>query len=150
MDAADASRDLRALHDLRGRIEAAENAGDAETIVGLLAGDAVIMVPSFAVREGREACAAFVREQLPATFEHFDRRIAYTSAEVLVQGAFAFDRGTFAFTATPRAGGDTTQASGKYLWLYSLGADGWKLARIIAALDEEDDEEACDAQPLGS
>jgi uncharacterized protein (TIGR02246 family) len=53
--------DEQALHAIRAELEAAENAGDADAIGGLLADDAVLMVPSEPVQEGREACAAFVR-----------------------------------------------------------------------------------------
>ncbi len=74
--------------------------------------------------------------------ESLDRHIEYASAEIRVLGDHAFDRGTFAFTATPKSGGDTTHAQGKYFWLYSRDADGsWKLARMIVSLDDEPEEE---------
>jgi hypothetical protein len=50
---------------------------------------------------------------------HFDRRVEYVSAEVAVIGDAAFDRGTFVFTTTPRAGGASAQTTGKYFWLQS-------------------------------
>ncbi len=128
---------LDALHDIRRRMEAAENAGDAEAIASLFADDAVLMVPTFPVQEGAEACAGFIRDLLPGLLAHFDRRISYTSAEVRIDGDRAFDRGLFAFTATPRAGGATNHETGKYLWLYVRPPDGgWKLSRAIMSLDE--------------
>jgi hypothetical protein len=43
---------------------------------------------------------------------------------------------------TPKSGGATTQATGKYFWLYSWSGDqSWKLARLIVSLDEEDEED---------
>jgi ketosteroid isomerase-like protein len=130
--------DGEALDDLRRRLEVAENAGDADFIVGVMAEDAVIMVPDFEVQEGREASARFIREVLTGLHEHFRRRISYVSAEIAVRGDVAFDRGTFAFTATPRSGGDTTFANGKYLWMYSRGPQGgWQLSRLVASLDED-------------
>ena len=130
--------DVRALDDLRRRLEAAENEGDADYIAGLMAEDAVIMVPDFDVQEGREASARFIRSLLPGLHQHFRRRIRYVSAEIAVHGDLAFDRGRFAFTATPRAGGETTVANGKYLWMYSRSPDGsWQLSRLVASLDED-------------
>ena len=130
--------DVTALDVLRRRLEAAENAGDAETIANLMADDVVVMVPDFEVQEGRTAAARFIRDLLPGLHAHFRRRISYVSAEIAVHGDIAFDRGTFAFTATPRSGGDTTFANGKYLWLYSRTTQGgWALARMVASLDED-------------
>ena len=124
------------------RLEAAENAGDADYIVSIMADDVVIMVPNELVQEGKHACAEFIRGILCWMIESLDRHIEYVSAEIRVLGDHAFDRGTFAFTATPKSGGDTTHAQGKYFWLYSRDADGsWTLARMIVSLDDppEDD-----------
>jgi uncharacterized protein (TIGR02246 family) len=127
---------------LRG-LEAAENAGDADYIVSMMADDMVIMVPNVTVQEGKDACAEFLRGMLAWMIESLHRQIEYVSAEIRVLGDHAFDRGTFAFTATAKSGGDTAHAQGKYFWLYSRDADGsWKLARMIVSLDEppEDDD----------
>lgn len=127
------------------RLEAAENAGDADYIVSMMADDVVIMVPNEAVHEGKAACAEFLRGMLAWMIESLDRHIEYVSAEIRVLGDYSFDRGTFAFTAAPKSGGDTTPAQGKYFWLYSRDADGsWKLARMIVSLDDapEDDDGA--------
>lgn len=142
----DEPEQIQQLEQLRRRLEAAENAGDAEFICTMFADDAVLMVPNEPVQEGREACAAFIRDLLPSLCEQFDRRISYTSAEIRLLDGFAFDRGHFSFSATPRAGGETTEAHGKYLWLYSRSGDGaWQLARVIASLDNppENDADAC-------
>jgi hypothetical protein len=64
-------------------------------------------LPVFFVYEGKEACAEFLRGMLAWMIEALDRHIAYVSAEVCVLGDHAFDRGTFAFTETPKSGGDT-------------------------------------------
>jgi hypothetical protein len=52
----------------------------------MLAEDAVIMVPSEPVQEGKAACATFVTEVTAGLREHFDRRIVYVSAEVRIIG----------------------------------------------------------------
>lgn len=135
---ADDSSDRTELAAILRRLESAENAGDAETIVDYIADDAVIMVPDQPVMEGKTVCAEFLRGMLGWMIESLDRHITYVSAEVRVIGDCAFDRGTFSFTATPKAGGATTHAHGKYLWLYSRDPAGsWKVARSIMSLDEE-------------
>lgn len=101
-----------------------ENAGDAEYCTGLLADDAVFMVPDFPIQNGRDACAAFLRDMMPSLVEFFDRRITYTGLEVRVVDNIAFDRGEFAFTVRPRSGGDASRVTGKYFWLYARSADG--------------------------
>jgi uncharacterized protein (TIGR02246 family) len=128
--------DVRILSEIRERLTAAENAGDAEPICAVMAEDVVLMVPSAPVQEGKTACAAFVRDVLPSLLLEFERHITYTSAEVRVVGDVAFDRGTFAFSIAPRAGGPSELNAGKYLWLYARSDGTWKLTRVIVCLDE--------------
>jgi ketosteroid isomerase-like protein len=138
-----AATDVVALAAIRLALEAAENAGDADAAAAFLADDAVLMVPDFPVQEGRAACTDFMRDIMGWLFERFDRRIAYVSAEVVVIGDMAFDRGTFSFTVSPRSGGDTTQATGKYFWLLRrTDEQPWRIARLIVSRDQEDEAQA--------
>lgn len=117
-------------------IEAAENSGRPERFGEIFAEDAVLMAPDYPVQEGRENCAAFVTQVLNEVLEHFDRRIVYTSAELRMIGSHAFDRGRYTFSVVPKAGGETTQGTGSYLFLYSKNHAGdWKLARAIVNQD---------------
>jgi ketosteroid isomerase-like protein len=137
------TEDHQVLHGLRQTLEDAENAGDAETIAAAMAQDVVVMVPTFEVKEGREACTGFIRDVLHGLHAKYERKVAYVSAEISVFGTVAIDRGTFSFTTSPRSGGPAERATGKYLWLYSRGEAGsWQLARVIASLDEHEDEHA--------
>jgi len=139
----DVQIDVRQIEGILRRLENAENAGNTEAIGEMMAEDAVIMVPNYPVQEGKAECAGFVREVLGGLLHHFNRRIAYVSAEVRVTGDCAFDRGTFSFTISRRAGGETTQERGKYLFLYSRASDhSWKIARAIVNLDDRDSEES--------
>ena len=136
----DIQADIRAIEDIRRRVEAAENAGDPEYCAGLLADDAVFLVPDFPVQNGRDACAAFLRDLIPGLIEFFDRRITYTGSEVRVLDDIAFDRGEFAFTVRPRSGGDESLVTGKYFWLYARAADGgWRLSRAVVTRDDPDE-----------
>ena len=137
----DVQKDVRELDEIRARLEIAENDGDADYFVEMMAEDAVIMAPDQPVQEGKTACASFVREVLAGLLEAFNRHITYVSAEVRVIGDVAFDRGTFSYTVSPKSGGETIQETGKYLWIYSRAGDGsWKVARAIVSLDQRDAE----------
>lgn len=130
--------DAAEISAIRAALEAAENAGDADRVSALLADDAVLMVPDFPVQEGRVTCTAFLREMMVWLAGGFDRRITYTSAEVAVTGDAAFDRGTFAFTISPRSGGRVSRVTGKYLWMLRRTAEKeWKVTRLIASRDED-------------
>jgi uncharacterized protein (TIGR02246 family) len=134
---ADFQTDVRQLQDLLRRFETAENTGNSDAIGEGMADDAVIMVPTYPVQEGRAVCARFVRDVLAGVLAEFNRRITYVSAEVRIIGDFAFDRGSFSFTISPKSGGSTAHETGKYLFLYSRATDGsWKIARVIVNLDE--------------
>ena len=123
--------DVQQIEALLRRIESAENTGDAPALVGILADDAVIMAPNVPTQEGRQACADFVTEILADQTAHFVRRIRYESAEIKILGDHAFDRGRFAFTVTPRVGGDTSHATGQYL--FSVLAHGRAAVGALAS-----------------
>ena len=69
----------------------------------------------------------------------FDRRIASVSAEVVVLGDTAFDRGTLSFTVSAKSGGDTTQVTGKYFRLLRRTAESLRMARLIVSTDDAPD-----------
>ena len=124
------------IRQLLRSLEAAENSGQPERLVELLAEDVVLMAPDHPVQEGKENCAAFMVRILRDLFEHFDRRIIYTSAEIRMFGSHAFDRGRYTFSMVPKSGGDTTQGTGSYFFMYSRNSAGdWKLARAIVNQD---------------
>jgi ketosteroid isomerase-like protein len=134
-------QDLLAISTLHDRLQEAENKGDAACIGSLMADDCVIMVPNYPIQEGKFVAADFVADVMRFLMEHFDRRIAYTSAEMRIIGDWAFDCGTFSVAATPKEGGVTEYPHGKYFWLYSRDGDGgWKLARMFVSLDEQEEE----------
>ena len=56
----------------------------------------------------------------------------WSSEEIVVAADWAFTRGTYSSTFTPRAGGEPVQENGKSLWILERQADGsWKYARAI-------------------
>ena len=125
------------LHAIRERLQAGENAFDADPLIEVMADDMVLMVPNEPVQVGKAQCAAFVRHILADQQAWFDRHISYVSEEVAIRGNTAFDRGTFSFTVVVKHDGSKSAPTGKYLWLYErTAADDWKMSRAIVSLDD--------------
>lgn len=120
--------DVAALGRIREQMEAAENAGNADGMTFAFADDLVIMPMGAPAVTGLEASRTLMQEY----FRTWHAEIHYVSQEVVVDHDWAFDRGTYRQTLTPKAGGATVAEAGKYLWLYRRQEDGgWKAARVI-------------------
>ena len=75
---------------------------------------------------GKEAITARLQTRL----EQFTQKLS--SEEVEVAGDWAFRRGTYTFTRTPKAGGQPIQDNGKCLLILQKQPDGsWKTFRAI-------------------
>jgi ketosteroid isomerase-like protein len=123
--------DRDTLNALREAIVAAECRGDLTFFIATLDDDAVVMPPDAPAREGKAACLSFVRDVLQALLAQFDRELVCESAEIVVDGGFAFDRGSFFQTLREKDSGLVVRERGHYLWLYVRRAEGWKLSRVI-------------------
>lgn len=120
--------DTQAIAASRARVQAAENSGQADSMVALMADDVIILPPGAPTVTGRAAFGEFVRSAMQTTLFH----VEYQSVEVVVSGDWAFDRGTYAGTMTPKAGGAAVNDRGNYLWLLHRERDGtWRYARSI-------------------
>lgn len=116
------------IDEIRKEFEAAETAGSTERMRVHITDDVVMMAPNMPPVSGADNAMAAMR----AFFEAFGVRIKYNSEETVVTGDWAFDRGTYTQTLTPKRGGVAVHESGKYLWLYRREPDGqWKQARVI-------------------
>ena len=125
---ADPAADRQAIAAASARFQAAENAGSAEQARALFTDDLVAMGPDAPAISGADTVAAEMR----SFYEAFTVEIEYSSQEIEAFGDWGFDRGTYRFTLTPKAGGAPISQTGKYLWLYRRQADGsWKQARVI-------------------
>jgi len=117
------SDDERAIRDLVATWMAASKAGDHDTVLGLMADDAVFMVP------GREP---FGKAAFAAASKGMEGvRIEGTSdiVELQVLGNWAYLRNHLNVTITPPGGAPTTR-SGYTLTILRKEADGrWLLAR---------------------
>jgi uncharacterized protein (TIGR02246 family) len=120
--------DLEAIDRVRETHVNAVNAGDAETWAGLFTDDGVQMPPHAPANIGRTAIAGW-SEGFMGLF-HLEFTLAVD--EVHIQEEWAFERGTYAITLNPKAGGPPMQDAGKYITVYQRKpGDSWQMARDI-------------------
>lgn len=120
--------DLEAIGGLREVYAAAVNAGDVDRLTDSFTEDAVVMPPNEPVVTGYEA----IESWFEANFEQFTTELRVSSDEVEVVDGWAFDRGTYTLTLTPKAEGEPTEDNGKYIDILQKQPDGsWKYARSI-------------------
>jgi uncharacterized protein (TIGR02246 family) len=125
--------ELEALDSLREAHVAALNAGDSDAWAACFSADAVQMPPNFSANIGADAIRGWSGGMLGA----FSAEFSLSPEEVQLTGDdWAFERGGYAITLTPKAGGDPIQDpiqdNGKYITLYQRQADGaWRMARDI-------------------
>jgi ketosteroid isomerase-like protein len=113
---------------IRQQTEAAENNGNVGAMRRHFADDIVMMAPNMSAVIG----SVNVAQAMQAFFDAFQMSIQYRSDEIVSLGEWAFDRGTYRQTLTPKQGGPPIREAGKYLWLYRWASDGsWKQTRVI-------------------
>jgi uncharacterized protein (TIGR02246 family) len=117
------SDDERAIRELVARWMAASQAGDTQTVLGLMTDDVVFMTP------GREP---FGKEEFRQQSDAMkDMKIAGKSdiRELNILGDWAYARNYLEVTMTPPAG-ERVRRTGYTLTLFRKDADGrWRLAR---------------------
>lgn len=107
--------------------------GDAAGVASYYTEDAVQMPSSEPDIVGREAA----QSSLQAVFDDFTvKGNAMDIQEVEIAGDLAFARGTYALTVTPKADGEPTHYTGKFLHLFKRQPEGWKIHRAIGADDQ--------------
>jgi uncharacterized protein (TIGR02246 family) len=125
------SEDERAIRDLVARWMGATQAGDTQTVLGLMTDDAVFLVP------GREP---FGKQAFATAAENMEGvRIEGTSdiRELKVLGNWAYLRGYLRVAMTP-PGSNTVRRAGYTLTIFHKQPDGrWLLARDANLLTAE-------------
>jgi uncharacterized protein (TIGR02246 family) len=124
--------DVAAIGQIREAYVAADNAGDAAGIAALYAANATFMPPDQPAVSG----SAAVQAHYEAILEQMTASLTVNSRETHAAGDIGYDAGSFSLQLTPKAGGDPTQISGKYLVLAGRQADGsWKITNMIFNTD---------------
>src|SRR4029078_10173937 len=127
--ATEAPGDRTAIDKLRADYAAAYNAGDANTLGILYTTDAVSMQDHQPATVGRDAITAMLKTMMG----QMTSSLTLTPEETKIMGAWAYDRGAFLLSATPKMPGAATMTEhGKYLVLLAKQPDGtWLLSREI-------------------
>jgi uncharacterized protein (TIGR02246 family) len=119
---------LEAIDPVRQAHVAALNSGDVDAWAALFSEDGVQMPPHVAANVGRPTIRGWSQEFL----RPFHAQFALEVDEVRVGGEWAFERGRYAITLTPKAGGPPIGDAGKYITIYQRQADdSWKVGHDI-------------------
>ena len=125
---ADTTADDAAVRALIRQTARYNNEADTLGWVGLFEDGAVYMPPG----TPEVATEAGLLEMAAAGFGGYETSIDIEPLEVVILGDWAFARSQVRGTATPRAGGDTSEVDVKQLVLYRRQPDGtWRIARMI-------------------
>ena len=120
--------DLEAIDRVRETHVAALNRGDVDAWVAVFADDGIQMPPNTPANVGKE----MIRSWSQAFLGAFGAGFALSVEEGRVLGDWAFERGTYRITLTPKAGGTPIEDTGKYITLYQRQpGGGWRMARDI-------------------
>jgi len=104
------------------------NAGDMDGVMMCCTGDVVMMPPNAPAIVGADA----VRSWFAEFFEQFTADMTTTTEDLIVDGDLAYARRSFAWTLTPKAGGEPIRESGKFVMIYRRDEGGtWKAALDI-------------------
>jgi uncharacterized protein (TIGR02246 family) len=119
---------VEALDQVREGHIAALNDGDVDAWVVAFTTDGVQMPPNAPANLGRESIRAWSQ----AFLAPFRVKFALDVDEMQVAGDWAFERGKYTITLTPKAGGDPIQDIGKYITIYERQLSGaWGMASDI-------------------
>lgn len=120
--------DVAALNNVRAAHIAALNDGDVTAWVTAFTNDGVQMPPNAPANLGREG----IRTWSQSFLAPFRVEFALLVDEVQVAGNWAFERGRYTISLTPKAGGKPMQDNGKYITIYERQPSGiWGMARDI-------------------
>ena len=127
-DQSTSQSDAEAINNVREAHIAALNDGNADSWVAAFTDDGVQMPPNAPANLGSESIRAWSQ----AFLEPFRVQFRLFVDEVRVAGGWAFERGTYKITLTPKAGGEPIQDIGKYITIYERQpGGGWEIARDI-------------------
>ena len=128
----DYAADIQAIEQNQAMFIERGNVGDVDGVMMCCSDDIVMMPPNAPAVVG----AVAVRAWLGEFFEQFEANLATTTEDLVVDGDLAYARRSFAWTVTPKAGGEPIQESGKTVLIYKRDAAGsWKASLDIWNID---------------
>ena len=109
------------------------NDGNLEALMDTYSADVLYLPQGAATIRGRTEVERLHR----ATFERSTRHLAVNVEEIRTMGDFAYDRGTFELTLTPKGGGgEARTATRRFIELWRKEADGkWRVLEVMNNAD---------------
>jgi uncharacterized protein (TIGR02246 family) len=122
----DVEADISAINNILDQYASSINAGDIDQWISLWAENGIQMPPDNPAVVGKEN----IKAGLQSSFDLYNWKMTINGEEVRVAGNWAFARGNYTYTLTPKEEGKTIKGNGKYLSILAKQADGsWKFAR---------------------
>jgi ketosteroid isomerase-like protein len=121
-----AEQDVAAIMEFNKHYLGAINAGDIKTLSALTTDGHVMIAPNRPPIVGKAANDAMNGR----AFEQFQFDESWSPTQTVVSGDLAFQQGTYASTAKPRAGGESRTIRGTFLRIYQRQPNGeWRMTR---------------------
>ena len=123
-DAPSSTDDLAAIAEFNRQYLAAINDGDIDSLSRLTTESHIMLAPNRPPIVGKAANDAANGR----VFEQFEIDETWTPGETALGGDWAWQRGTFSVTATPKGGGEPSTTTGSFLRIYARQPDGaWRM-----------------------
>jgi ketosteroid isomerase-like protein len=129
----DTAADLAAIADFNRRYLQAINDDDIEALSALTTEEHMMLMPNRPPLIGKAANV----DAMHRAFAQFNFDESWTPEETEVGGDWAWQRGTFRVTATPKSGGAGNTITGNFLRIYRRQPDGsWRMIRDMFNSDQ--------------
>lgn len=122
------NQDIEAIRQLAADWRSGWLAGDADLLLSLYTDEPVLMPQDQPVVVGKDA----IRPLYEAVLKEFDFKSEASVKEVVVSGDVGYFWSAYTLTATPKAGGEPINVTGKSIYIVKRGSGGaWKIARLM-------------------
>jgi uncharacterized protein (TIGR02246 family) len=117
---------LAAIESFNRQYLQAINEGDIELLASLTTDDHMMISGGGEPVHGKQALI----DAMTGAFARYDFNESWAPQETVVSGDIAYQRGTFAIVATPKAAGDEIRMDGNFMRIYRRQPDGaWFMTR---------------------
>jgi uncharacterized protein (TIGR02246 family) len=124
--AVDVETDITAINELWNQYASAVTTGDLDLWISLWADNGIQMAPGAPAVIGKEQ----IWTKYESIFPQFSSKMTIKNEETRVAGDWAYARGTYTLSMTPKAGGETVFIDGKFLTILKRQVNGsWKIFR---------------------